>query len=664
MTQPRRQPLSRRPSASLALHPLTLALLMASGQVVAADETTPPASTAPAATSSTVLDPVVVTTRRGRDTNTVVRAQRIEVEQAVNLQDLFKQTPEVTASGGVPAAQKLYVRGLGERMLTITIDGAAQAEAAYHHASQVMIEPELLKRIEIEAGTGAATAGPGALAGALRFKTKSALDLLRPGERAGALLKGSYQSVNDGKKASATVFGRLNDQVDLLVNATELRTDVYDDGNGNAVPNSSSEGSNAFLKGGARVGEDSRLEFTYEKRDDEGLRSNKTNLLPAAFNPSQRQRAERESATLNFEHAPDNPLLALHATAYINKNTIALDPGAATGQDIGSKTQGLNVSNVSKLGSHTLTYGYDHRRDVGFALTAGTQQANEEAQVHGIYLQDDIALTDRWQLELGARYDNYRYTDMLRQTYKSDGVSPSAGLSFFVTENLTLRVGHAHALRGVGIIEPFLKQFQTNATEIEAEKARTSEIGAAWQSGPWQAALTVYRQEIRNYIGYDDVRANMGDVKANGYSASAGYKADRWGASLGLSETKPKLNGAPLTDGDSLLLGNSTGRTWVAQFDQRFPGSNLSVGWTGRLIEKLTHVPEGAPEKSGYNVHDVYAQWLPLGRDDLTLTLTVKNLFDRHYYEQGSFGYHPRWGTVAGFPEAGRDIRATVALRF
>ncbi|UUZ52478.1 TonB-dependent receptor plug domain-containing protein [Massilia sp. H-1] len=136
------------------------------------------------------LGTIQITAQSGVNTNTVVGAARIEVEQAVSLQDLFKQTPEVSVGGGgLPVAQKLYVRGIGERMLAVTIDGAAQPESAYHHTGQVMVEPELLKRVEVEAEHRRRHRRAGRWLGALRFTTKSANELLRPGERIGARLQ-------------------------------------------------------------------------------------------------------------------------------------------------------------------------------------------------------------------------------------------------------------------------------------------------------------------------------------------------------------------------------------------------------------------------------------------------------------------------------------------
>jgi hemoglobin/transferrin/lactoferrin receptor protein len=610
------------------------------------------------------FDPVQVTAQRGTDTNTVVRASRIDVEQAVSLQDLFKQTPEVSVGGGgLPIAQKLYVRGVGERMLSVTIDGAAQPESAYHHAGQVMVEPELLKRVEVEAGTGAATAGPGALAGALRFTTKSAADLLRPGERIGALVKGSYLSASEGKKLGVSVFGRLSDSVGLLVSQNRYDGDSYEDGNGKQVANTAADTKSRFVKLDMASGTH-RLGLAYEENSDEGLRNKRTNLIVNGINPAQRQRMERKSTTANYDFTPGGKLVALHLTAYSNENEVQLAQGLPARENDGTRTRGVNLVNVSRFGDHKVSAGVDYRRDIGFANVAGVPLNDEKASVAGVFIQDDLALGEHWALGLGARYDSYDYTDMEGAKFDSASASPSASLAFMPAEGLTIRLGHARALRGVGVMEPFLKAFQTNDPALEAEKARNTDLGVQWQSGPWHAAATLFSQQIDNYIGYDDMRQNLGQVKTRGYSASAGYNGQRWSASIGMSHAKPRLDDRPLSSDDAFLLGNASGRTWVAQLDHVFPAQHLKMGWTSRATERLEYVPSGAATKPGYAVHDVYAQWQPIGSDKLTLTLTVNNLGDKFYYDHSSFGFHPRWGSVAALPETGRNVRVSLATRF
>lgn len=610
------------------------------------------------------LDPVVVAATPGQDTNTVVRAKRIELEQANSVRDLFKQTPEVHVSGGMSAAQKLYVRGISERMLSITIDGATQPEAAYHHMGQLMIEPELVKRIEVESGTGAATAGPGALAGALRFGTKSASDLLKPDEQAAGLIKAGYQSAAHATKLSAMAFGRIGEQIELLLSSTQLKTDAYRDGHGDDVPHSGSDASHAFLKAGLRMAPGQRMELSHEQREEEGLWNKRTNLLPTSFNAPTRERTRRESTVLNYSHLGDNDWLDLQVTAFLNDNKADLGLEQGSPDKLGTRSQGLNISNTATLGINRLSYGFNHRSDTGYAVVASGAQPDETARVNGLFVEDRMDLTTQWQLTLGSRYDRYTYTDMLSQRYSSQGASPSASLAFKPVESLTLRATHARALRGVGIVEPFLKQYQTNASHIVPERARNTELNATWSQGPWQLVGTVFRQNIDNFIGYDDKRTNLGNVVTRGFSASASYKVPIWSASLGVSQAKPTLDGQALTQDNSLLLGNSDGRTWVAQIDYKLPATHMTLGWSSRLVEKLTHVPAGTAPRDGYDVHDAYGQWQPTGKDDFALTLTVRNIFNKFYYEQSSFGYLASWGTVAGMPEPGRDVRVSAAWRF
>ncbi|QYF95654.1 TonB-dependent receptor [Massilia sp. PAMC28688] len=618
---------------------------------------------ASAGAGDTQLAPITVTAQRGSET-TSVSADRIEAEQAVSLQDLFKQTPEVSiGGGGLPAAQKLYVRGLGERMLAVSIDGAAQAEAAYHHAGQVMIEPDLLKRVEMEAGTAAVTAGPGALAGALRFTTKGALDLLRPGERAGALVKASYFDASDGAKTGVSVFGRIGNASAIVLSHTQYNSGDYKDGRRALVAHTASDSRSRFVKFTTGTGAH-QLALAWEDNLDEGLRNKRTNLVAAGINGPQRQKMERASATVNYRYAPGGRLVDLQVSAYDNENAALLGVDSPQGEHDGTRTRGADVLNVSRVAGHKLSYGVNYRHDTGFANVAGVALDDEKASVAGVFLHDDLALGEHWAVGLGARYDRYRYTGMEGRRYASSAASPGASLTWMSGEALSIRLGHARALRGVGVIEPFLKALQENAPDLQPEKAANTDLAMQWRRGAWFANATLFSQKIDNYIGYDSMRENLGQVRTRGYSADAGVEAPHWRASIGMAHARPRLNGRPLSSGDAFLLGNASGRTWVVQIDRAFPMRHLKLGWTTRAIERLDHVPSGSASKPGYAIHDAYASWLLTGDERLSVTLTINNLADKFYYDHSSFGFHPRWGSVAALPEIGRNVRLTLASRF
>lgn len=44
---------------------------------------------------------------------------------------------------------------------------------------------------------------------------------------------------------------------------------------------------------------------------------------------------------------------------------------------------------------------------------------------------------------------------------------------------------------------------------------------------------------------------------------------------------------------------------------------------------------------------------------NLVVNLTVHNVFDKFYYDHGTFGFDPDSQILIGLPEPGRDVRLT-----
>ncbi|NHK28705.1 TonB-dependent receptor plug domain-containing protein [Parvularcula flava] len=225
-----------------------------------------PALAQEAAQESASEDTIVVV---GETTNVDINADQIERLQANDLADIFRETPSVSVGGSLGIAQKVYIRGLEDTLLNITVDGAPQTGTLFHHIGRVSIEPELLRQVEVQAGAGEATAGFGAIGGAIRFQTKDAADLLDPGQRFGALLKAGAFS-NEGYKASATAYGRLNENWGLLGSYVHVDRDNMEDGDGNTLYGTSAEQSLAFVKLSGEISPNQRLSISHEYRKEEG----------------------------------------------------------------------------------------------------------------------------------------------------------------------------------------------------------------------------------------------------------------------------------------------------------------------------------------------------------------------------------------------------------
>ena len=621
------------------------------------------------------LAPVEVTAEAERGNTGEVHAVEIERYQASDLEDVFAGQPEVSVGGGHGVAQKVYVRGVEDTLLNVTIDGAVQAGQVFHHTGRISIEPELLKRVEVDAGAGNALSGAGALGGALRFVTKDPDDLLRPGERAGALLKGTYFSNGEGFKLNTSAFGRLTERWSAMATATHQDRNDYKDGDGDTVPTTRARQDLGFLKVVGQLTDDQTLRLSYERRDDRGVRTHRPQWVPSSFNRAYPLESVRETWTANYTWRPvDSDLVDLEATLYHTDISLEQDVFDRWGLYNGAvKSVGFDLRNTSRIGAHTLTYGIDHRRD---RVTAGPgtdpSEMKEKGTVTGLYVQDSIDLSARLNLGLGVRYDRYRLDDASDQDFSDSGFSPNVNLSFAATPELTLFAGHTRALRGVEIRDAFKLDSATNDPDLDSEKARSTEIGLDFQRGALTLGAKVYRTVIEDAIsdpiGSPSLYINVGDVRSHGVVLSAAYRWTQLSVGASLHHNDSRLDGERLNVYEHNGLGASIGDSLTLHADYTAM-AGLQFGWQGRFVRGLDglRTSVGKVDKPGYAVHDVYARWSPANMRDLSLSLTIKNLFDKDYLDHATnedFQGIPGYAGIVGSKEAGRELRLSLAYRF
>lgn len=63
---------------------------------------------------------------------------------------------------------------MGQDQVDVKIDGAYTDAQLFHHQGRFMFDPSLLKRVDVQKGTGSASAGIGATSGAIVAETVSA----------------------------------------------------------------------------------------------------------------------------------------------------------------------------------------------------------------------------------------------------------------------------------------------------------------------------------------------------------------------------------------------------------------------------------------------------------------------------------------------------------
>ncbi|WP_135443990.1 TonB-dependent receptor domain-containing protein [Vibrio tasmaniensis] len=590
----------------------------------------------------------------------------LDKRQAQDLNDIFRQESEISVGGSSGVSQKIYVRGIEDTMLNISIDGAEQSGSLFHHQGRLSIEPELLKQVEVSAGAGRATNGPGALGGAIRFETKDAHDLLQPGDKFGAQVKAGYYTNNNGYKGTTSLFGEVSEEIGLLASFSYVDGENIKDGEGQEQPFTALEQKIALLKLSGQLTDSQYASISYDYREDNGRRLNRPHFQPSFKNAPLNQEADRQTITLNHRYSGGEKV-NIDSTLYNTDNRLAHKDHPRWGTTDGSiNTHGAKISNTANFENNTLIFGADYKQDVAELSTgSGTGKAEDKGTVFGLFIQDDWRVTQALTLTAGARYDWYELKDSQALELDASGFSPNIGLDFKATNDLALFASYAQAMRGPQIKELYVVDYKVNDPNRKEEIARNTELGAKYQYQSFTAGVTFFHSEIEDVVGNQGKKiTNIGNLKNNGVTAYLGYSLEEVSARLSYSQSRPELNGVPLSDND-MNIGTSVGDTWIA--DVTYIAMNdLEFGWNAKFVERLTNIadPKVNPEKPGYAVHDLYAQWLPISDEELVLTMTIKNVFDKFYYDHASYSQYIGSKVAAGYANAGRDFRFNVSYAF
>ncbi|OYX66944.1 MAG: TonB-dependent receptor [Sphingomonadales bacterium 32-64-17] len=645
----------------------------------------------------------------GKLTDSAISREDIEITQANDLGDLFRRTPSVSVGGAIGIAEKIYVRGLEDSQLNISIDGAQVQGTLFHHVGRVSIEPELLESVDVQTGAGEATSGFGAIGGAIRFRTRDAVDLLEPGRDIGGIARAGWFS-NDGYKFSGTAFGRIAGDVGIIASYVHQDRDPYRDGDGNTVRGSSAQQNVAFVKIGGNVGMSHDFSVSYEQRNEEGEFGARPNWPVREDDELYPAEAKRRTAIANYRFDNGGPL-GIELTGYWSKAEFELDRSDRWGlYGAAIENWGGDLRLTVTAGAHNVTGGIEYRNDHVTSAYLGDAASwqpwawdpaigrfAEKGELFGLYVQDRWQVLDQVLVSFGARYDNYTH-DLV--TYgggtDSDGLSFNIGADYEIVPGLTANVGYAEAFRGKEIGDAFTLEHNAAWAILQPglspEKVNNVEAGLAYDRNGFYASAAYYRMEIEDVVLdqlYRDSAAtppqnstfyeNVGEFRSEGFELRAGYQLGAFGLNGFYNHYNPELNDRPINGYEHLALGNTLGDQWniSATFD---PSPDLGFEASLTRFERvenlevlfrdveLGYVPATQfIDKPGYTTVDLFARWQPLGNERFELMAAVYNLFDETYLSHASVGDYtaiPDYGIVRGVNEPGRNIRLGASLRF
>lgn len=658
-----------------------------------------------------------------RSSSVKIENETIAIKQADHVSDLLRTLPGVDVGGAHSLNQRITIRSMDDKDLRIRIDGANQNTYMYHHMGNLQIHADILQSVDVNVGTNSVI--DGGLGGSVYFETKSASQLLEPGETVGGRVQATYGD-NSGTNLALTGFAQMTEAVDVLAYFNAIDRENFEVGGGtikdysdNRIPGTDGtvrglegELTDALLKFGYDIDDNQRLEIGYEAYDDEGNYSYRPDMglatdlaIAKSLNTPLLWPTEftRDTLTLNYDRGfgeesymktavfRNDSTLQRDETGYALSPSFASSAGIIEGEAINT---GFNMLAETQMGMHTITYGgeyirYDTRYRASY-LSGTVDQSEEEASNRALYVQGDFQLGDRFSIIPGVRYNNYDIDSVVIDDSYSKTTGALAA-EYDLTPDLKMRASSTELFKGPEIGEVFLGAglYDVANPGIEEETGTNNELSLAFEKASlgadrFAAGVTWFRTDIDNHI-YDYAPApsatganywkdNVGNMSIDGYEAYLAWDKGNLRTLLTFSEADSELDAFDAYSSlNGARLDRVQGDTISFNLDYDLPAKDLTFHWDMLVVDD---VParldlDGATadnSKDGFTVHNVAVRWTPRKHEGLELTFGIDNLFDEYYASQSSrtgLSLHPRFGELFLLDyEPGRNLKFTVSYRF
>jgi hemoglobin/transferrin/lactoferrin receptor protein len=628
----------------------------------------------------------------------VIERAEIEQRQPQALGDLLEELPNVAVGGGPRAVgQTVTIRGLSDDRILFLLDGARQNFARGHNA-RLFVEPDLLRRVEVIRGPASALWGSGAIGGVIALETVDAADLLAPGQTLGGRVRAGYQGVNGQWMSGAAAYGRVDDQLDLLVDLNHREAGDTRQGDGEDLAHSGYERTSGLAKGSWSPDGMTWFSASYLGLRDDGEVPSNAQTLATPENLVER-RTRQDNLNFRFRHDdPDNPYFSPSLVLYRNQTRIDEERNQdGRRDDTELTTIGLDLRNTMRLSfgprlNQILSYGIEYYEDTARAERDGAPRSSSpdgSQQIISAYLQDEILIGERLTLIPGIRFDDYT-SKADHQAGQASGMrnedsawSAKLGANLQLTDWLALQASYNEAFRAPTTSELFVSGVHFSCgpgcqnlfvpnPDLKPEKAHNKEIGLRLRQqdlftdgdrAGFRAAL--FRNDVSDFIdrkvvfsprpmpgnpgpGGVSTSENVTDARLEGFEIEAVYDAPRWFAGLAYSQTRGD------DENTDAPLASVQPDEWMARVGLRFPAQGLELGARGRFLAAQDRVPEGVEPSEDYQLYDLWLSWRPsAGRAGLSLDLGVDNLLDEDY--------RPYLSALKG---PGRNLKATLSYRF
>lgn len=633
-----------------------------------------------------VLDTISVESKREVETDTAIPVSRIDQReiddrQASTVAELIDSVPGVSLmNGNTPGGSGINIRGFGatgsygtDQMVMIQVDGATQgSEELYRIGTQLYTDPSLYKEIDVQRGTvGSFEYGSGVVGGLVRLRTKDASDFT--GGQIGWAGRQTFEftSNGDGITSSSILAWQPTEDLEFLAQYVKRKQDRQDDGAGNDLGAEPFDLPSYMVKGkftfGAARDQSLTLSYNDTQISERDMPYDQFGLGGGMFGNVDRD-IDTRTTVLEYDYNPDNPLI--HVVANLSYADQKIDssyiPGSSPLGDIPTVTELLNADHRYETTKLTIkntadfatgAFRHDLRTGIEFIhkkrAEANSAPGGKDRRI-AVFAVDDIT-SGGWTISPALRYETQELTRSGDATstdptrYDNDAVMGGLSLRYAFGNGISVFASAAYTEN-----LPILDDFDTPGYMNQPQKARTWEIGAAYErgdlfSGGDRLAIkaNLYQTDVWDVTSY----SNVTDVSMKGLEIESSYvMANGFYADLN----------ANITEGDQ--IGVAGPQYWTNAPTDRLRltlgqhlTEELDLSWEAIASARMDRVNSGVDERAGNVVHNIRATYRPQSGvlQGAEVRVGIENVFDKEYQN---------WLATRNAP--GRNVKLTLAKSF
>lgn len=543
------------------------------------------------------------------------------------------------------------LRGLNSSNTLVMIDGMRLPSGFQDKVDMGEVPAGLIERIEIVRGPGSALYGSDAIGGVINVITRKPTDEVEAwvsaqyGEsRHGEAENTGFDAGVSGSSGSLgyVIAGSFVDKGRFDFDTEDWKTDGDD---------------KEIVAGAAsliwQAGDNADVTFgvTYADAEREGIRPKRKK------ENDWHNESERFTGRVEFRSGlTPNSSLLLRAYRSEYDWRVSLTPTD------GSKPEIHNVDQATDqfegrwtgliLDRHKLTAGIEYRTE-----ERKEDGVKSEIDNLGVFLQDELTVTDRLNAILGLRFDDHSDFGSV--------YSPRVSVAYRFNDYLRLRGAYGEGFRAPSAFELYsgspytIRRILIPNPDLDPETSRTWEVGADIDYGVLTVGLTAFRNDVDDMIAevftgryegkkpkipVNEVR-NIAEAMTQGVELNVGLKL---GYGLFLADELTLLEGENKTTGEELLYVPDVSNVVKLSY------SNPSIGFSGniRLVTTGSQYTTPDVKTDTYSIVNVYVS--KSLTDRVRLYTGVDNLFD----EEVTDGY----GNVYGPGSSGTFIYGGLSM--